>query len=194
MTRALATADGWRATGRAVAWPPLLALCASGPLIVVAAWLVGDRDRWAGLAEWAMLLVAVAVAFAADDAVATAAPASPTGTRPRLAARACVVVPVVAVAWLVVALGYGVGDLLSRAWGAVGAAAVSMAIAVAAGRRWPAISPGAAGSLIVVGGLAAFAVAPSAWIGWLPDGVTAHATIAAVAAAAVVWGTREPAR
>jgi hypothetical protein len=192
VTHALATADGWRSTSRAIPWAPLLAVPLSGAAVVLTARLAGHGARLGPLAPAVLMLTAAALAFSADDAVLAAAPASPTGTRARLAARILVVLPVLAVAWLAVTVIAGAGDRWSMAPVALGQAAVALAVAVVAGRRWPHVSPGGVGVVAAATAMTLFALVPHGWIGWVPSGRAAVVGIAVASLVVVLGGTREP--
>jgi len=163
MTLLLASSTGRWATARTTRWAPVVV----APVIATAATVLAERggpmaaDAITGMG---LRLVAVTVAFAADDLAGSAAGATPIGPIQRLASRLALVVPAVVLAWLVVvgaAAWFGVPATVAASAGiTVGLVSLSGSVVVAA--RWDVESPGATGAGIALAGWAVYTVGRAA--------------------------------
>jgi hypothetical protein len=147
VTLLLASSTGRWATARTTRWAPVVV----APVLVVAATALAARSGPMAadvITGMGLRLVAVTVAFAADDLAGSAAGATPIGPAQRLASRLALVVPAVVLAWAVVAGAAAWLDVpavvTASAGVTVGLVALATAVAVAA--RWDVESPGGVGA------------------------------------------------
>ena len=200
MTGLVATADGWRATVRSIRWSPLLVVPPAASAVLLAAGALGDdAGRAVMVGETGLAFTALSMAFIADDATRAAAPGVPVEAPTRLAARAAVMAPVVALGWLLVLATYapvllgpaGIGGLSDRALAALGLASAALALATLVGRWTAAPSPGAVTVAAAVA-LHVLQVVPKSWLAALPPGRPAWPAVAALAVIVAGLAAREP--
>jgi hypothetical protein len=194
----LATPDGRAGTVRSVRWAGVVAAASVAVVASASTQLGGAGGASSGLlVEAALTMVAASLAFAADDLVAGAAPATPVGLRARLLARLAATSPVAVLGWTVVVVlaGRETGDVTVGVLAAAAIGCIATATALGLQRVADLPSPGAAGAALTVACLGLVAVgAPASWLELLPPAPGGWVA-AILAAAAVAWrSTEEPAR